>query len=137
MIKKIIYILYLLPLLGLGQTTTQNYIKTLSYKEATATPDATKARTAVTYFDGLGRPVQQVVGKMSGTGKDLITPIVYDGFGRQTKEYLPYQATTADLSFDGAAQTNVLTFYNTTAFENTPNPYSEKFLEASPLKPHL
>lgn len=131
--KKIIYALYLLPFLGIGQTITQNYIKTLTYKEATTTSDAAKARINVTYFDGLGRPVQQVAGKMSGTGKDLITPIAYDGFGRQIKEYLPYQATTADLSFDAAAQTNVLTFYNTLAFSNTPNPYSEKFLEASPL----
>jgi RHS repeat-associated protein len=131
--KKILYILLLFPVLVLGQTSALNYVRTYIYTEATTTSDASKAQTSVTYYDGLGRPIQQVAGKMSAAGKDLITPIAYDAFGRQNKDYLPYEASTTDLSFDSAAETNVLTFYNKTAFENTANPYSEKFFEPSPL----
>lgn len=131
--KNLLYILLLLPIMAVSQTNTQNYVKTLVYKDATATSDATKANATVTYYDGLGRPVQQIAGKQSGTGKDIITHIEYDGFSRQPKEYLPYAATTDNLAFDASAQANTVAFYNTAAFENTINPYSEKFFEASPL----
>lgn len=122
-----------MPFLSIGQTSSQNYVRAYAYKEPTTTSDASKANATVIYYDGLGRPIQQVSGKMSGTGKDFITPIEYDVFGRQSKEYLPFEASTADLSFDSAALTNIATFYNKPIFENTVNPYSEKFFEDSPL----
>ncbi|WP_228378369.1 DUF6443 domain-containing protein, partial [Chryseobacterium sp. CCH4-E10] len=50
---------------------------------------ATKTSETVQYFDGLGRPKQVVNIKASPTGKDVVTPIVYDGFGRQVRDYLP------------------------------------------------
>ncbi|MDV6167116.1 DUF6443 domain-containing protein [Flavobacterium sp. DG1-102-2] len=131
--KKILYIFLLLPFTVLGQTTSQNYVRTYIYKDDTFTSDASKANATVTYYDGLGRPIQQVAGKMSNTGKDLVIPFYYDAFGRQSREYLPYEASITDLSFDGSAATNVVTFYNKTAFENTANPYTEKFFENSPL----
>jgi RHS repeat-associated protein len=131
--KKLLYILLLLPVLALGQTTSQNYVKTLTYKDSTATSNAAKAQVKVTYLDGLGRPIQQTSGKASATGKDIITHIAYDDFGRQPKQYLPYAATTSTLAFDASAETNTLAFYNTAAYENTANPYSETFFEASPI----
>ena len=131
--KNILYIFLLLPVLVIGQTTTQNYIKTQVYKQATATSDATKANASVTYFDGLGRPIQQIAGKQSATGKDIITHIEYDAYGRQAREYMPYAATTNNLAYDATALSNTQAFYNTAAFENTTNPYSQKFFEASPL----
>jgi len=132
--KKLIYIIaVVLPILAIGQSTDQNYIKTATYKEATTASDATKAQISTSYFDGLGRPIQHIAGKSSGTGKDIITHIDYDGFGRQIKDYLPYASTTSNFGFDSSALTNTNAFYNTSAFENTANPYSEKFLEASPL----
>src|SRR5882757_58834 len=33
------------------------------------------------YFDGLGRPLQTVVKQISPSGKDMVTPVVYDAFG--------------------------------------------------------
>ncbi len=139
--KRLLYLLFLLPVAVCAQTGSQNYIKTLTYRDSTQTSDATKARASVTYFDGLGRPIQQIAGKMATSGKDLITPIEYDGFGRQSKEYLPYPSSTSDLGFDGSAVANVLTYYSTTSpttpnlypQETTGNPYSEKFFEPSPL----
>jgi RHS repeat-associated protein len=136
--KKILSLFVLLPIMVVGQTQTENYIKTKTYKVPTttsiATPTITQANQNVTYFDGLGRPIQQVAHQQSGTGEDLVTPIAYDGFGRQDKDYLPYVPTTsASLDYKPSALTEVNTFYNTVAYENTTNPYSQKLFEASPL----
>ncbi len=128
----------LFPVVLLSQTTTENYIKTTIYKVESATsitnPTSVQADQNVTYFDGLGRPVQKVAHQQSGSGKDIVTPIEYDAFGRQVKEYLPYVPTTAaSLNYKTSALTDVGTFYNTTTYESTTNPYSQKEFEASPL----
>jgi len=92
-IKHTFYLLLLVPTLAISQTQDLNYIKNLTYREPTTTTDAAKAQVNVTYFDGLGRPIQQVAGKMSGSGMDIITPIEYDGFGRVAKKYLQLIST--------------------------------------------
>ncbi|MFH7012395.1 DUF6443 domain-containing protein [Flavobacterium sp. FlaQc-52] len=131
--RKILYILLLLPLHVISQTTTQNFVKNATYKDPVTTTDETKANIIVTYFDGLGRAIQQVNGKASGTGKDIVRHIEYDGYGRQSMEYLPYASGNNNLLFDTSAEANTLSFYNTAAFENTPNPYNQTFFEVSPL----
>lgn len=95
---------------------------------------------SVTYFDGLGRPMQSIAIGQGGNGSDIITPITYDSFGRQDKDYLPYTAVS-----NGTYRTNalidVLTFYDNTKYDaDFPNmttaninPYSQKQFEASPL----
>ena len=143
--KKLFYILSIIPALTLAQSTNQNYLKTTIYKEPTATsspnPDVNVANVQVSYFDGLGRPIQQVAHKQSNSGKDIITHIEYDQFGRQTRDYLPYVSTGASLNYLPSASTEVLNFYASPsiattanpAFEATANPFSEKQLESSPL----
>jgi hypothetical protein len=137
--KKIINLLsVLIPVLVIGQTQTENYIKTNIYKvESTAvinTPTAIEANQNITYFDGLGRPIQEVAHQQSGSGKDIVVPIEYDVFGRQIKEYLPYVPTAAaSLNYKSTALTDVGAFYNTAAYENTLNPFAQKEFEASPL----
>ncbi|CAD0005099.1 DUF6443 domain-containing protein [Flavobacterium salmonis] len=137
--KKILNLLLVLfPILVISQTVTQNYIKTTTYKVPTQTaisvPNITQANQNITYFDGLGRPIQQVAHQQSGTGKDIVTPVEYDAFGRQVKDYLPYVPTaTASLDYKTTALTEVGTFYNTAKYENTTNPFSQKEFEASPL----
>ncbi len=44
------------------------------------------------YFDGLGRPIQNVQVKASPAQKDIINTMVYDNRGRVTKEYVPFEA---------------------------------------------
>ncbi|SHM98756.1 DUF6443 domain-containing protein, partial [Flavobacterium chilense] len=138
-------LLVLFPVMVIGQTTTQNYIKTTTYKVATPTvivsPTATQAAQNVTYFDGLGRPVQQIAGQQSSSGKDIVTHIKYDGFGRQTQEYLPFKAETSAMDFDPIAEAHVSSYYanpnpvsnGNPAMEATSYPYSQKELESSPL----
>ena len=54
------------------------------------------------YFDGLGRPVQQVAHKQSDTGKDIIVHTQYDAFGRLLTQTLPDDAkvTRSYATFD-------------------------------------
>ncbi len=74
-----------------------------------------------------------ILGLIKGVeATDIVTPTEYDGFGRQDKEYLPYAASTGGL-IQATALTDVLSYYNTPKYENTPNPFSQKLFEASPL----
>lgn len=136
--KKILFILLsFIPVFALAQDTDQNFTKVKTYKQPTttpiATPDVTVANTQVTYYDGLGRPVQQIAHKQSATGKDLVTHIEYDPFGQQIKDYLPYATSSASLSYNPNGQTDVMNYYASTYNVNTTIPYSEKQVEASPL----
>src|SRR5258705_10279824 len=53
-------------------------------------------RMVTQYFDGLGRPIQTVIKKGSkATGSsalDMVSPTVYDEFGRAQFKYLPFVA---------------------------------------------
>jgi RHS repeat-associated protein len=142
---KQLYTLLLLPFLALGQSQDQNHIRTTTYKVATGSsmpnPSAGQAAVQVSYFDGLGRPLQQVAHKQASNGGDIITPMAYDNFGRQVKEYLPYVRTSASKDYDTGGLTAVGTFYATNNAQNTGNPsfattqypWSQKELESSPL----
>ncbi|MDI1256714.1 MAG: DUF6443 domain-containing protein [Flavobacterium sp.] len=143
--KKLINLLLLFPVLVVSQSMDQNYVKTTTYKVPTTNgtsivgggtvTDADKTVT-ISYFDGLGRSTQQIAHRQSGTGGDIITHIGYDGFGRQTKEYLPYVRTTPSLDFDTTAPANVISYYGSNIdpdFVLTNYPFSEKEFEASPL----
>ncbi|MFC3197068.1 DUF6443 domain-containing protein, partial [Parapedobacter deserti] len=69
----------------------------------------------ITYYDGLGREMQSVGVKASGgTGqRDLVTPVTYDSFGRQDKDYLPYgTATGAGGAFKSNAAVQQAAYYN-------------------------
>jgi RHS repeat-associated protein len=138
--KRLFYLAtLLLPILVVGQSTTQNYVKTKTYKIPTtttiATPSETQATQNVTYFDGLGRPIQQLAHKQSATGKDIAIPLVYDDFGRQIKDYLPIPLSTDDMSFtDNEAVIDDPTSYYTTMYGvDGSHRFSEKRLENSPL----
>jgi RHS repeat-associated protein len=147
--KKILSLLVLLPMMIFSQSKTENYIKTTTYKVPTITaitnPTINQANQNITYFDGLGRPIQQVAYKQSGLAgaeKDIVTPIAYDGFGRQDKDYLPYvPSTTASMNYIPTALTDALSYYDATKYDaDFPgmttaniNPYSQKEFEASPL----
>ena len=88
--KKIVFIILLFPLLVLGQSKNQNFVKTVTYKKP-STAAITTADTIqnIDYFDGLGRLMQKVAAKGGGNGRDLVVPVEYN-HGQQTKQYLPY-----------------------------------------------
>lgn len=121
----------------MAQSTSENYIKTTHYKVPTqvsiSNPSLTQANVNITYFDGLGRPKQQIAHKQSGSGKDLIVHMEYDDLGRQNREFLPYADGDASLNFRYSSAYDVFDFYNDHYYENTTNPYSETFFDRSPL----
>lgn len=111
-----------------GISTSENYVFSRTYLDATTTSNtSTKQIQSVTYFDGLGRPKQSVAIKASPTGKDLVTIIPYDGFGRQVDSWLPAPMTSLNGGIQSGVDGSAIGFYGDT------NPFSHKVLENSPL----
>src|SRR5690606_6932368 len=109
--------------------TNYNYIEERTYTDEAATE--AKALTAIVYYDGLGRPVQEVQkGASPVDGQDIIKHIEYEPNIGQVKDYLPYAGSGVNFATNAKAET--LSFYNSWEYENTTNPYSENRLEASP-----
>ncbi len=123
--KKLLYLIVWFPIMVIGQTTTENYIKSTTYKDSLAQNSV----ISITYFDGLGRPIQQIANAQSATGKNIVTPITYDAYGRQEKEYLPYTTQNSNLDFipNAVAQQALYTPYSNQVA------YGQKVFEASPL----
>ncbi|MFP3835648.1 DUF6443 domain-containing protein, partial [Chryseobacterium sp. SIMBA_028] len=89
--KKIILPISALLVTSLAQaqlTPTENYIYTKTYLSDPTLPTPKTSET-VQYVDGLGRPKQVVNIKASPLGRDVVSHIEYDQFGRQIKDYLP------------------------------------------------
>lgn len=130
--KKIITSLAILfTVLVLGQSADQNYVKTTVFREA----GGSSPKANITYFDGLGRPIEQVAHQQSTSGNDIVTPIEYDAFGRQVKEYLP-MVSGQTLNYHGLTGNDIINYYTSPSEptqEATQYPYSEKELESSPL----
>lgn len=142
----VVGLLSLNGILAQSPSQDQNYIMNITYRNGYLEGQETNATNSekiatIQYLDGLGRAIQTVGVRAGGSSQDMITHIMYDAVGRQTKEYLPYAATTNS----GAYRTNALSatnsFYDASKYEadfpgmttSTINPYSEKFFESSPL----
>ncbi|MBG6130179.1 RHS repeat-associated protein [Aquimarina sp. EL_43] len=104
--------------------------------------DIDRAIESVTYFDGLGRPIQQRAIKASRDGKDIVTHITYDAYGRQDKQYLPFEASNTIGSYKEIdVNTDINQYYKDTYASDFPgitdlnqiNAYSESVFDKSPL----
>ncbi|AXG71769.1 hypothetical protein KORDIASMS9_04027 [Kordia sp. SMS9] len=119
-----------------GDNSLRNYVKSTLYQKATLNGlnlgNWDKIET-INYADGLGRAEQAIGIRQGGNGEDIVTPFDYDDLGRQVKEFLPYAATSLNGSYHANMFSDQAAFYNTTKYENTTNPYSEKSFEKSPL----
>lgn len=100
------------------------------------------------YVDGLGRPIQTVVKHGSlvtntGAARDLVTAQVYDEFGRESYQYLPFASDSSNGNFKLNPFQQQKDFYNsflsgqsgeTNVGTNGLNwAYSKTIYEASPL----
>ncbi|WLD24301.1 DUF6443 domain-containing protein [Flavobacterium dauae] len=122
--------------LGFAQSPSQNYTVETIYKEGrnpsgSYTPNAGDFVT-VTYYDGLGRPIQQLQKNASPVdNKNIVTHIEYDKNIGQTRQYLPFTTTGGNADYVSGAKQATLDYY-TTYNEYTENPYSETRYEAAP-----
>ncbi|MEI3790557.1 MULTISPECIES: DUF6443 domain-containing protein [unclassified Chryseobacterium] len=128
--KKIIIPISALFITGLAHaqlSPTENYVYSKTYL-SDPTLSTPKTSETVQYFDGLGRPKQVVNVKASPLGKDMVTHIEYDGFGRQVKDFLPIpQSGTLNGAIVPTPLANAPSVYGSEKI------YAEKVLENSPL----
>ncbi|MBC9929137.1 DUF6443 domain-containing protein [Chitinophaga qingshengii] len=144
----IAFFLLLIAVKTVGQLSPgQNFVgKTIvnvpgvgTQAQVNALPAESGNRT-VTYFDGLGRPVQVIAIQGSPEKKDIITPTEYDNYGRTVKKVLPYtdMNSTGYGSFRTGAFADQLNFYSpaNTALPNVAKddrPFEQQQLEFSPF----
>ena len=127
-------------------STNQNYILTRTFKVSDVKTEADlkvqrkvcDENQSIQYFDGLGRTIQTVMVMGSPGFRDLVQPIAYDAFGRETKTYLPYvsASTVGSGSYKTTAITDQDTFYKNPSGGVVPIPsaaFAETKFEASPL----
>ncbi|MFC4636474.1 DUF6443 domain-containing protein [Dokdonia ponticola] len=141
--KYIITIALLLPMFVIGQSQDKNYVKTTSYQQAVDEGqednlDPSQKIEAISYVDGLGRPIQSIAIGAGGQGQNIISYTEYDEVGRTPKQYLPFATASGvpnplDFVDPLTLKADIHTFYNTPKYEDTQNPYSEMVYEASPL----
>ena len=127
-------------------SNNENYVYTRAYQKAVNSfadiRNNNEVIESITYFDGLGRPKQQVGIKASPDKKDIVTHIGYDDYGRQDKQYLPFERQSGAIGgFNPVTvNTDINSYYQS---KYTPdfgaisvtevNAYSESIFEPSPL----
>jgi len=113
---------------NINASSGENYIYTRSYLVPVNTSNANAPQIqSIQYFDGLGRPKQNIAIKSTPQGQDLVTTIPYDGFGRQVDSWLPVPMSTMNSGIQSGVESTATGFYSDT------NPYTHQTLENSPL----
>ena len=126
---------------GQAQTSSENHIMTLTARAPITSglygqrADEAKVQTDITYFDGLGRPMQQVQREASPNLRDIVTPIVYDSYGRPYRDALPFESAQSTGAFQDWQYNKLVDFYATPppAVQANAYPYSQRDYEPSPL----
>ncbi|MEL6484842.1 MAG: DUF6443 domain-containing protein, partial [Bacteroidota bacterium] len=129
-------------------TSDENYILTRSFHKSGLTTFISSQANGqgvlendlienITYFDGLGRPMQEQALKASLSNSDIITHMEYDALGRMEKEFLPFRdaGTSGGYRTNGLSATNSYynTYYPNDINSGNPNPFSQKEYDNSPL----
>jgi len=123
--------------------TKVNYIRTRAAEGAIQSASTFNGASYVDvkesseYLDGLGLPFESVARQITPGAKDMITPVEYDTFNRQVRQYLPYGSAYSDGKVNLSPVVNQINFYQ----DATQNPgskgekyfYSKTIFEASPL----
>ena len=104
----------------------KNYIATRTY----TSPDSATYLDVIQYYDGLGRPSQTVQRGVTPSRKDLISLRQYDGFGRESKAWLPLPLSGNNgMYVEGAGLPGAVTSF----YGGDTHPFSEPVYEPSPL----
>ncbi len=89
------------------------------------------------YFDGLGRPLQSVKLDNSPASSDVFNYSVYDQYGRQALQYLPFNKNTVNTTYstvyDASAASDQISFYNTLYAGQGSVAYQQTLFDLTPL----
>ena len=129
------------PYAPIALSSSENYVFTRAYQVEKTTPggfvNEGDVIESVTYFDGLGRPLQSIQLKASPYRKDMLVHMSYDDFARSDKQWLPIEMNDTQFGvYRGDQESATESFYGNLFpddFVGTPNPYSETLFEDSPL----
>jgi RHS repeat-associated protein len=127
------------PLPVMGGGVNVNYIRSWDAMGVFSDPGAMAnagylgVKQTTQYVDGLGRPLQTVVKEITPgqQPKDMVSPVVYDAFGREAQKYLPYVSTednglfktdpyNAQKNFMQGVYTDEHVYYSKTEYEASP-----------------
>ncbi|PAW93179.1 hypothetical protein CKK33_06590 [Mucilaginibacter sp. MD40] len=133
-------------------SVNRNFVMEYTARDSNITnPDATTLTNCamlrtVQYFDGLGRPLQTVQIRGSKNGdQDVVQPMLYDQYGRQPLQYLPYVTASSAAGAFHIEALNPQGNYNTSGqkqfylpvtgqnYKDMTTPYAASVYEASPL----
>ncbi len=115
-------------------SVNENYIYSRTYLAPRSSSDpAAPQQQSISYFDGLGRPKQELSIKSTPNGNDLVTDIPYDSFGRQVQSWLPVPMGSQNGNIQSGVQAAARNHYKKADGSTDPLAYGEKTLENSPL----
>ena len=123
----------IVPYRGPVPSMDTNYIMSITPTIATNTAIGLSHQTAletIQYFDGLGRPLQDIKVKASPTNSDLVNYLNHDSFGRESDDWLPIATKDNNGAF---VPYNVFTQKAINKYSGDPNPYSKPIYENSPM----
>ncbi|NQX85506.1 MAG: hypothetical protein HRT67_06325, partial [Flavobacteriaceae bacterium] len=136
-VVKLYILLWALSFSNIWSQADQNHIKKITYKVPLGVSETSQVLSddkieTIQYFDGIGRPLQNVAINASPSGSNMVTYIGYNKNNIVDKQYLPYISNNSNYDPEGLTRTT--NFYNTSYHANTLNPYSETVYEKSPLR---
>jgi RHS repeat-associated protein len=130
--------------------TSKNYITTYTPREKYVKSESLGSKTpeqvmkTIQYYDGLGRIMQTVQVKASPSLRDVVQPVIYDAYGRESRKFLPYVATAiqSNGSYKPSPVADARSFYtnpgggdwNAPGISPNASPFSQMVYEPSPLK---
>ena len=122
-------------------SSNQNYTVSYKFRQALAPSQVAtmlninQVMPSVTYYDGIGRSVQNIEVGETPLKRDKVLPVEYDVLGRSDiKQYLAYPLTTAGGAYQASALTVQKSYYSS-AFSAADGNYAFQYTEyeGSPL----
>jgi RHS repeat-associated protein len=121
-----------------------NYVRTWEPRkpisDATTVPaqTMTDVKQATAYVDGQGRIIQTVIKQISPLQKDMVSTKVFDDYGKETLQYLPYVSSGNDGYFKTNPFAEQQSYFSTAALNNNQYAgeqvyYGRTAVESSPL----
>jgi len=117
------------------QVIAQNSVEVITHLDENGGNPSSNIVTSKTYYDGLGRPIQDLYIQASPDQKDIVQHYDYDNAGRPKFNYLPFKANQTSGNLTPNADQQTIDYY-TSAPSNvasTPYPFAETEYENSPI----